>query len=76
MEILALESLPIVKRSFDIPDIPRINMLESNVTENNLYPLQPIKRHKGLIVFEGYSWQGVEYDMDDQGTAPLLITAR
>jgi hypothetical protein len=67
MEILALNSLPIVKRNFEIPEIPRIKMMESSVEENNLFPLKPRKRQKGLIVFTGYSWKGVEYDMDDQG---------
>lgn len=67
-EILALKSLAIVKKSFDIPDIPRVDRIpESRWEIAELFPLKPRKRSKGLAIFNGYSWKKVEYDMDDQG---------
>jgi hypothetical protein len=67
MEILALNSLPIVKRNFDIPEILKIHLNESRVEERNLFPLKARKLPKGLILFTQVSWKAVEYDMDDQG---------
>lgn len=67
-EILALKSLAIVRKSFDIPDIPRVDGIPETRWEiAELFPLKPRKRSKGLATFNGYSWKKVEYDMDDQG---------
>ena len=72
-EILALKSLGIVKKSFIIPEIPRIQCLtESNWEIIDLFQLKSRKRRKTLISFQGIQWDKVEYDMDDQGRLKYL----
>ena len=72
-EILQLESIAIVKKKSEIPEIPRIQIPETKWEENNLWPLKPSKRKKGLVAFHGIKWDDVEYDLDDQGKIGHVI---